>query len=198
MHNINLWLKKLGHLNTPLKVQKFLRSMPYNREANGVTCRSAVSALKKNQAHCLEACFVASLLLEPHGYPPLVMSFESVDLLDHVVFVFNKNGRWGSIARSRDEGLHGRAPVFKTLKALARSYQEPYIDKSGRIRAFQIADLDETGANWRAAKNNVFKVENFLIELPHQKLLTPDNTYNRCFRSYKENGPIKKGPQHWW
>ncbi len=188
----------LNNLKTPKQVQKFLRSMNYNRELKGPTCRSALSAIQKKEAHCLEACFIAALILEKQGYPPLVMSFESVDLLDHVIFVFNHKGLWGSIARSRDEGLHGRAPVFRTLKALAQSYIEPYIDKSGRIKAFQIADLDEMGANWRASTQNVFKIENFLIELPHQKLITPERTYQRCFKNYKAIGPILKGPSYWW
>src|SRR6266581_2436423 len=64
----------------------------------------------------------AAVVLEQHGYPPLVLSFESIDELDHVIFVYRKKGRWGSIARSRDPGLHGRKPLFATPRALALSY----------------------------------------------------------------------------
>ena len=46
--------------------------------------------------------------MEQHGRPPLVLSFESIDGLDHVIFVYSRAGRWGSVARSRDPGLHGR------------------------------------------------------------------------------------------
>ena len=65
-------------------------------------------------AHCLEAALFAAVVLEQHGYPPLLLSFESIDRLDHVIFVYKQRGRWGSVARSRDPGLHGRKPVFAT------------------------------------------------------------------------------------
>ena len=41
---------------------------------------------------------------------------------DHVVFVYRQNGRWGTVARSRDPGLHGRKPVFRSLRHVAQSY----------------------------------------------------------------------------
>ena len=66
-------------------------------------------------AHCLEGALFAAVVLEQHGYPPLVLSFESIDELDHVIFVYRgADGRWGSVARSRDPGLHGRRPAFAT------------------------------------------------------------------------------------
>ena len=56
------------------------------------------------------------------------MGLESVDMLDHVIFVYRHRGKWGSVARSRDPGLHGRKPVFRSPRALAESYFDPYID----------------------------------------------------------------------
>ena len=52
-------------------------------------------------------------ILEQHGYPPLVLSFESIDQTGprHLRLPASE-GRWGSVARSRDPGLHGRKPVF--------------------------------------------------------------------------------------
>src|SRR6185436_16014860 len=94
-------------LNTPARVQRFFSSMPYNWEKNGGTMRSFREVVKRNEAHCLEAALGAAVILEQHGYPPLLLDLESHDLLDHVVFVFKQDGRWGSVARSRDPGLHG-------------------------------------------------------------------------------------------
>src|SRR5687768_9331247 len=91
-------------LNTPAKVQRFFSSMAYNRETNGETLRSFRELVKVKEAHCLEAAVAAAVILEQHGYPPLLLDLESQDLLDHVIFVFRDNGRWGSIARSRDIG----------------------------------------------------------------------------------------------
>src|ERR1044071_6135673 len=98
----------IQRLNSPAKVQRWLTAMPYNWERDGGTMRSFREVVKRNEAHCLEACVSAAVILEQHGYPPLLLDIESWDLLDHVIFVFKKDGFWGSIARSRDIGLHGR------------------------------------------------------------------------------------------
>lgn len=181
---------------TPKQVQKFLRGLKYNREEKGETLRSAEKALKLGTAHCLEACFVAAAILEKHGYPPLVLSFESKDQLDHVIFIFQSNGKWGSVARSRDDGLHGRPPVFRSLRDLAFSYFDPYIDKTGRIKGFQIANLDDTKTDWRASTKNVWAAEQYLIDLPHRKLPTSDARYKKMYRLYAKRGPMKS--LKWW
>ncbi len=187
---------------TPLQVQRFLRTFQYNREEKGSTLRSAEAALKVGKAHCFEAAYIAAALLEKNGYPPLVMSFESQDGLDHVIFVFQcksgKNkGRWGSVARSRDEGLHGRPPIYKSLRQLAWSYYEPYIDKTGKITAFQIAHLDICGEDWRRSRENVWKSEKYLLELPHVKLKSSTARYKKIKKAYLKRGPMPR-KKFWW
>src|ERR671915_1914433 len=81
-------------LRTPAQVQRFFTSMPYNWERQGATLRSFRGVVKHNQVHCLEAAVGAAVILEQHGYPPLLLDIESVDLLDHVIFVFQQNGLW--------------------------------------------------------------------------------------------------------
>lgn len=181
---------------TPKQVQIFLRSLKYNHEEKGETLRSASQALKLGSAHCLEACFIAAAMLEKHGYPPLVLSFESKDQLDHVIFIFQENGKWGSIARSRDDGLHGRPPVFRSLRDLAFSYFDPYIDKTGRIKGFQIANLDDTKTDWRMSTKNIWKAEQYLIDLPHRKLPSSDARYKKMYGRYLKRGPMKS--LKWW
>src|SRR5215213_2464679 len=85
-------------LNRPAKVQRYFSFLPYNWERDGGTMRSFRQVLRKNEAHCLEAAVGAAVILEQHGYPPLLLDLESQDLLDHVIFVFKEKGRWGSIA----------------------------------------------------------------------------------------------------
>ena len=128
--------------------------------------------MRRRTAHCLEAALAAAAILEQHGYPPLVLSFESIDKLEHVLFVYRRRGRWGSIARSRDPGLHGRKPVFRTARDLARSYFEPYVDLTGGITAYAVVDLRrEMGATTGGfPATNVWKVEQMLIDYPHHRL----------------------------
>jgi hypothetical protein len=125
----------IARLPDPRAVQAYLNALPYNQEPGGrATLRSFRGVVREGCAHCREAALFAAVVLERHGYPPLLMSFESIDELDHVIFVYRRKGRWGSIARSRDPGLHGRKPVFATPGALARSYLDPYIDFTGASR----------------------------------------------------------------
>ena len=182
---------------TPEQVQQFLRRLPYNWELSGDTLRSFRQVVRHNTAHCLEAALVAAVILEQHGYPPLVVSFESQDGVDHVIFVFRQGGRWGSVARSRDAGLHGRKPVFRGIRDLVWSYFDPYVDFTGRITGYQLVDLRVLGKyDWRLALTNVWKVENFLLEIPHRKLRSSDRRYQRLlarFREYRRqhpNGPV--------
>jgi hypothetical protein len=176
-------------LRTPLQVQRFLNALPYNTEPPpiGATQRTFRGVINHNCAHCLEAALTAAVILEQHGWPPLVMSFESIDELDHVIFVYRQHGRWGSIGRSRDPGLHGRKPVFATPRALALSYVDAYIDFTGRITGYAIADLRDVGNyDWRLASGNVWKVERMLLELPHRRLHTSDARIDRLRKRYRE------------
>lgn len=184
-------------LKTPRQVQTYLRGLPYNRERQGETLSSAETALRRKRLHCFEAAFAAAAILEHHGYPPLVMSLESKDLLDHVIYVFKKNGKWGAVARSRDEGLNGRPPRYRSLRDLAMSYFAPYVDKTGRIKAYQVVNLDDIGTNWRSSTRNVWKAENYLRAVKHHPLPSSDNRYKKLHRDYLVRGPMPK-EVYWW
>jgi hypothetical protein len=151
------------------------------------TLRSFRGVVRHHTAHCLEAALTAATILEQHGFPPLVLSFESVDELDHVLFVYRKNGRWGSVARSRDPGLHGRRPVFASARALALSYVDAYVDLTGRIKGYAVIDLRRLGSyDWRLSPRNVWKVERMLLETPHAPIRTSDRRYELLLARYRE------------
>jgi phosphatidylserine/phosphatidylglycerophosphate/cardiolipin synthase-like enzyme len=181
---------------TPRQVQRWLNALPYNYEKGGETLRSFRGVARRGTAHCLEGALSAATILEQHGYPPLLLSFESIDQLDHVLFAFRENGRWGAVARSRDPGLHGRKPVFATPRQLAQSYADAYVDLSGRVTGFAVADLRELGAyDWRLAPGNVWKVERWLIDYPHLRLGISDRRYrdlHERYQRYKARYPDKK------
>jgi hypothetical protein len=173
-------------LGTPRAVQRWLHALAYNHETTGETLRTFRGVVRRRTAHCLEAALFAAVVLEQHGYPPLLLSFESIDKLDHVIFVFRENGCWGSVARSRDPGLHGRKPVFRTARQLAASYMDTYVDMTGRVTAFAVADLRELGRyDWRLRSGNVWKVERWLIDYPHRPLGMSDARYRRLHERYK-------------
>lgn len=177
----------IARLNTPGKVQRWLNALPYNNETQGETLRSFRPVARLKTAHCLEAALFAAVVLEQHGYPPYVMSLESQDWLDHVIFVYRRNGKWGSVARSRDPGLHGRKPVFRSVRALARSYLDPYVDHTGRLKGFGLANLVEAlpGYDWRLSDKHVWKVEQMLIDWPHKKIKSSIRRYRLLLRRYR-------------
>ena len=185
--------KLVRRLNTPERVQQFLTRLPYNWEVGGGTLRSFREVIKRGEAHCLEAALAAAVILEQHGYPPLLLSLESWDKLDHVIFIFRRAGLWGSVARSRDAGLHGRRPIYRTLRQLTWSYFDPYVDLSGRIIGYGPANLYDLGNyDWRFSPRNVWKVENHLREIPHRRIRSSDARYERLlarYQAYKRRYP---------
>jgi len=180
--------RRLVHrLRTPNAVQRWLNSLPYNTENEGDTMRSFRGVVRTGTVHCLEAAISAAVILEQHGYTPLVLGFESVDLLDHVIFIYRTHTGWGSVARSRDPGLHGRKPVFATPRALALSYAEGYVDYTGRLKGYTVVDLRVLGKyDWRLSPKNVWRVERLLLELPHRKITSSDTIYHQRHRRYTQ------------
>ena len=170
---------------TPRAVQGFLRTLSYNHDDSQ---RSFREVLKHKRAHCLEAALTAAAILEQHGYPPIVLSFESIDTLDHVIYIYQHDGLWGAIARSRDAGLDGRKPVFRRPRDLLLSYVDPYVDFTGRITGYAVVDLEqmERKINWRFSSRNLWALEKYLIDLPHREVRTSDRRYAMLLNRYKE------------
>lgn len=199
----------IDRLTTPHAVQQYLRGFTYNRDKTLRTFRG-VTAI--GRAHCLEAVFFTAAILEHHGYPPTVLDIESDDGLDHVLFLFRHKGKWGTVARSRDYGLHGRKPVFSSITALVRSYHDTYVDGSGRVNGYGVAHLDLlTRSDWRLSRRSVWQVERDLIDMPHYPLPMGVARYERMLRrftAFKERGTpwnsrtaralYGEQTRHWW
>jgi hypothetical protein len=188
----------IARLQTPAAVQQYLNDLPYNQEPHGrATLRSFRGVVREGCAHCLEAALFAAVVLEAHGYPPLVLSFESIDELDHVIFVYRRGGRWGSVARSRDPGLHGRKAVFASPRTLALSYFDPYIDFTGRITGYAVVNLAEVmnRCDWRLSEENVWKVERVLLDHPHRSIASSDRRVDALrarYRAFRARFPGRK------
>jgi len=181
---------------TPSQVQQFLNGLPYNHERVRETLRTFRQVVRHGSAHCLEAALSAAVILEQHGYPALLLDLASQDHLDHVLFLYRRDGKWGTVARSRDPGLHGRRPVFRTIRELVDSYAEPYIDFAGRIIGFGVYDLADLGTyDWRLSERNVWRVERVLIDMPHRPFRMSNRRYRfwyERYAAYKKRYPNRK------
>jgi len=195
----------IRRLRTPLAVQRFLNRLPYNTEPNGDTLRGFRQVARRGTAHCLEAALTAATILEQHGYPPLLLGLDSIDGLDHVIFAYRHRGKWGSVARSRDPGLHGRKAVFRSPRALAESYFDPYIDYTGCVTGYSVTHMREMGSyDWRFSPRNVWAVENMLlgvrshkIKRSRKRVKREREKYRAYLAKYKKKPLYYRGRETW-
>lgn len=172
----------IARLDTPEKVQHWLQALKYNQHD---TMRTLPEMVRHGRVHCLEGAMAAAAILEHHGFPPLILDLESADLLDHTLFVYRRCSRWGAVGKSRDIGLDGRKPVFKTIRALVMSYAAPYIDARARITRFGLLDLRTLpNERWKTSNRNVWYVEEALRHVPHARLNLPKSFVTRWRKKY--------------
>lgn len=190
-------------LRTPPLVQRWLRGLAYNQ---GETLRTFRGVLRQRAAHCVEAVLSAATILEQRGDEPLVLDLDSQDDLGHVLFLYRRRGLWGALGRSRDPGLQGRRPVFRTIEELVDSYAEPYVDGSGRIVSYAVLRLDDlTRADWRLSEGNMWSIERALVDARHHRYRMPERRYRRAlarlraFRRRHPHAPFTDyaGNEHW-
>jgi len=114
-----------GALNSPFAIQQYLDALPYIGEQRD---RSPLNVMLDGQCHCLDGGFLAALALWRIGFRPLL-----IDLVpdpgmddDHVLALYQVDGRWGALAKSNYVNLGFREPVHRNLRELAMTYFEHY------------------------------------------------------------------------
>jgi hypothetical protein len=169
-------LRALRALGTPVGIQRALDAMPYHLAG---TAWSPRRVLRERTAHCLEGAIFAAAALRVLGFPPLLLDLEAVQDTDHVIAVYRVRGHWGAIAKSNFSGLRFRPPVHRSLRELAMSYFEAYINLRGdrTLRAYSrpvnLARLEHAHPDWMTTDGDVWWVAEHLVEIPHTPLLTP-------------------------
>jgi hypothetical protein len=166
-------------LRTPARIQAFVDDLAYNKEPNGLTCRSPRRAMRDRTAHCMEGALFAAAALRQLGYPPLLFDLEAAPDRDddHVLAIFKIRGYWGAIGKSNYSGLRFREPVYRDLRELAMSYFEHYYNPRGEktLRAYSrpvhLGPFDRI--HWMTAEDDVWAIPEHLCEIPHRPLLIP-------------------------
>lgn len=118
--------KKFLSLKTPFAIQEYLDSLTYIGEERD---RSPLNVMLDGQAHCLDGGFLAVLALWRIGFKPLVIDIvpdPGVDD-DHVLALYQIEGRWGALAKTNYINLGFREAVYKNLRELVMSYFEHYV-----------------------------------------------------------------------
>ncbi len=169
-------LRALRALGTPQGIQRALDAMPYHHAS---TAWSPRRVLRERRAHCLEGAVFAAAALRVLGYPPLLLDLEAVQDTDHVLAVYRERGHWGAIAKSNFTALRYREPVHRSLRELAMSYFEGYINLRGErtLRAYSrpvsLARFDRRRPGWMTTDGDLWWIAEHLVGVPHTRLLRP-------------------------
>lgn len=173
-----------GSLNTPEKIYDFIARIPNNFEEDGMdTCRSPRQVLKVNKCHCIEGAILAALILRVNGYPPLILDLAATtDDFDHVISVFEREGRWGAISKANHYSLRYREPVYESIRELVMSYFHEYFNASGKKTLRSYSDPVDLKifdrVNWMTTDKELWVIANILDKVPHHQILTESQIAN--------------------
>ena len=119
-------LNTFTSLETPFSIQEYLNSLTYKGEERD---RSPLNVMLDGQSHCLDGGFLAALALWRIGFKPLLIDIvpdPGVDD-DHVLALYQIEGRWGALAKTNYINLGFREPVYRSLRELVMTYFEHYV-----------------------------------------------------------------------
>jgi hypothetical protein len=166
----------LTTLDTPVKIQNYLESIPFNHEEEGETCRSAHEALRHRKAHCLEGAFIACAALKLQGKRPIIVSLKvREDDYDHVVTIYKKGKHFGAMSKTNHAVLGWRDPVYRSIRELVMSYfHEYFLTKNGEktLRGYsRPINLNRFGTSWITSREPQFPIGIAIARQKHIPLL---------------------------
>jgi hypothetical protein len=121
--------KLLDGLNSPIKIQSFLNTVPYSEDE---FYRCPLRVLRDRKAHCFDGAIFAAMALRRIGHPPLILELiPNARDDDHILALYKQYNFWGSVAQSNFTGLRYREPVYRSLRELVMSYFEDFFNSAG-------------------------------------------------------------------
>lgn len=164
-------------LDSPAKIQDFLNRLPQNFDSARRTCRSPLMTLGAKKAHCMEGAMLAAAIFWYHGEKPLILDLRTTAKDDdHVLALFQRDGRWGAVSKTNHAVLRYRDPVYKNVRELAMSYFNEYFLDSGvkTLREYSAPfDLQRYGAHWLVSEEDLWDIPDDLDRSRHFKILPP-------------------------
>ena len=174
--------KTLARLSTPVKIQDFLDTLPFNWEKKGDTHMSPRRVLLEGKAHCIEGALLAATALWIAGEPPLIMNLSPRSGrgdFDHVVALYKRGGFYGAISKTNHACLRFRDPIYRTPRELALSYFHEWFINSTREKVLERyskpLNLQRFGSDWITAEKDLWGIADALDELPYYNLVPKGN-----------------------
>src|SRR5512141_1146992 len=118
----------LGRLRTPAHIQQFLDDLDYDERGGAASPRAV---MRRGKAQCYSGALFAAATLRELGYGARIMWIDAVNDDGHCLALYEKDGLWGSVAKSNFTTLRSREPVY-TYTALGLSYFDGYYNVIGQ------------------------------------------------------------------
>jgi hypothetical protein len=168
----------LKSLSTPIKIQDYLNSIPFNYEKKGDTHMSPRRVLLEQKCHCIEGALLAATALWIQGEAPIIMNV-SAQLgkgdCDHVITLYKRGGYWGAISKTNHSVLRFRDPIYRTPRELVLSYFHEWFINETRQKTLECyskpLDMRRFGTEWITADEDLWHIADVLSELPHYYLV---------------------------
>ena len=168
--------RTLKKLSSPNKIQDFLNKLPFNFESSGENYVTVSRILKAKKAHCFEGALLAAAALWVAGEQPLLLDLKTTKPdLDHVVTLFQREGKWGAISKTNHAVLRYREPVYRDARELAMSYFHEYFLNNGVKTLRSISkpfDLSKFSTRWLAGDGDLFEIVKKLDFSPHTQIIS--------------------------
>jgi hypothetical protein len=149
----------LSRFRTPADIQTFLDDLDYDPRGGA---RSPRAVIASGKAQCYSGAIFAAAALRELGYPARIMWIDAVSDDGHCLALYERDGLWGSVAKSNFTTIRSREPVYPYL-ALGLSYFDGYYNVLGKrtMRAFTVPiDLERfEKRGWRFSGGHLLYVD---------------------------------------
>lgn len=162
-HSRDRWNAREGRilrgLRSPSHVQRFLDELAYDPRGGAASPRAV---LRSGMAQCYSGALFAAAALRELGFSPRIMWIDAVSDDGHCLALYERDGLWGSVAKSNFTTLRSREPVYPYL-ALGLSYFDGYYNVLGKrtMRGFTVPiDLEPfESRRWRFSDGKLLYID---------------------------------------
>lgn len=175
----------LAALRGPRAVQSWLDGLTLNLRNVGRTLWPFRTIVERGSAHCIEGALAAAFVMPRRSN--VLLDLRSDDRLDHVVLAWRGPRGWGAVGKSNVAGLQGRKAVYRSLRHLAWSYVDPYVDETGRVKGYATLPLVglDLEPSWGLASRNLWPIEDALRRVRTTPLRASDARHARQLRKWR-------------
>ena len=125
--------------------------------------------MARGQAQCYSGVLFACAALRELGHSPRLMWIDAVSDDGHCLALYQRDGLWGSLAKSNYTTLRSREPVYPYL-ALGLSYFEGFFNQYGKrsMRAFTVpVELEQfESRGWRFSDGQLLYIDRAIDTAP--------------------------------